>query len=57
MASYMKAAQEAATRDLDYLKLKFFQEVGFDTNDILTLFSFWQCNYSQPGSMIGISQT
>ena len=36
----------ADTRDIDYLRARFYQVYGCDTNDILTLFSFWQSNFS-----------
>lgn len=36
----------ADTRDIDFLRLKFFHDYKADTNDILTLFSYWQSNFS-----------
>jgi hypothetical protein len=35
----------ADTRDVDFLRAKFFQDYRADTNDILTLFSYWQNNF------------
>lgn len=43
---------EATTRDIDFLKQRFYAEYGCDTNDILTLYSYWQSNFQsfvQPG--------
>ncbi len=39
--------EEAAKRDLSFLKDQFYREVGCETNDVVTLFSYWQSNYSQ----------
>lgn len=36
---------EATTRDIDFLRQRFYAEYGYDTNDILTLFSYWQSNF------------
>ena len=36
---------EATTRDIDFLKQRFYAEFGCDTNDILTLYSFWHQNF------------
>lgn len=36
-----KIGQDAALRDIDFLKARFIKEFGVETNDILTLFSFW----------------
>ncbi len=36
---------EATTRDIDFLKQRFYAEYGCDTNDILTLYSFWHQNF------------
>ena len=40
----------AETRDIDYLKARFFADYRCDTNDILTLFSYWQSNFQHIGS-------
>jgi hypothetical protein len=42
-----KINQEAAQRDVNFLRDCFYREVGCDTNDVLTLFSYWQSNFSQ----------
>ncbi len=36
---------EAAARDIDFLKGRFYTEFGCETNDVLTLFSYWQSNF------------
>ena len=40
--------QEAGQRDLTFLKECFIREVGCDTNDVVTLFSYWQSNFGKP---------
>ena len=50
----LKVSMDATTRDIDYLRNRFYTEYGCDTNDILTLFSFWQSNFqlAGPGGMV-----
>lgn len=51
---------ESTTRDIDFLKQRFYAEYGCDTNDILTLFSYWQSNFQsfvQPGGDNGNQTT
>jgi hypothetical protein len=38
----------AAMRDLDVLKRAFYEEFDHETNDILTLYTYWQVNFSKP---------
>ena len=41
----LKTSIEATGRDIDFLKQRFYAEHGCDTNDILTLYSYWQSNF------------
>lgn len=42
----LKNSAEATNRDIDFLKQRFYAEYGCDTNDILTLYGYWQSTFS-----------
>lgn len=42
----LKVSVDASSRDIEFLKARFFADFNQETNDILTLYSYWQSNFS-----------